>query len=142
MNKKSISALQFKRYIVKYVSFQYNDEFVGTDHQEIKLDFDADMQVNEKKDEMKVELSAIIGEMGQNRKSPFEMKVCICGFFEMENISEDIRVYKANAIAILFPYLRAIVSTYTASANINPVILPTMNINAYLDQKENNNMID
>lgn len=42
---------------------------------------------------------------------------------------------EANAIAILFPYIRAIVSTYTAHANIVPVILPPMNINAYLKKK-------
>ena len=42
------------------------------------------------------------------------------------------------AIAILFPYLRAIVSTYTANANVVPVILPAMNINAYMRKKYQN----
>ena len=41
---------------------------------------------------------------------------------------ENIQKYYANALSILYPYARAIVSTYTANANIEPLILPTVNI--------------
>ena len=46
-----------------------------------------------------------------------------------------IKDFEANAIAILFPYIRAIISTYTANANVAPVIIPPMNINVYLRKK-------
>ena len=46
-----------------------------------------------------------------------------------------IKGFEANAIAILFPYIRAIISTYTANANVAPVIIPPMNINVYLRKK-------
>ena len=36
----------------------------------------------------------------------------------------------------MYPYLRAIVSTYTASANVSPVILPAINVNAMLKNKK------
>ena len=52
---------------------------------------------------------------------------------------DDITRYEANAIAIMYPYLRAIVSTYTASANIAPVILPAINVNAMLKRNKEEN---
>jgi preprotein translocase subunit SecB len=36
--------------------------------------------------------------------------------------------FYANSIAILFPYLRAFITTLTAVANIKPLILPTLNL--------------
>lgn len=36
--------------------------------------------------------------------------------------------FYANCIAIIFPYLRAFVSTLTSVANINTLILPTLNL--------------
>ncbi len=35
-----------------------------------------------------------------------------------------------NSIAILFPYVRAFVTTVTTQANIRPIILPTMNLSS------------
>lgn len=62
------------------------------------------------------------------------MKVTIKGYFSIdaEEAHIDVRMFEQNAIAILFPYLGAIVSTYTANANVAPVILPAMNINVYM----------
>ena len=39
-------------------------------------------------------------------------------------------------VAILYPYARALVSTYTSNANIAPLILPTINVNQFLKNKE------
>lgn len=62
------------------------------------------------------------------------MKVTIKGYFSIdaEEAHIDVRMFEQNAIAILFPYLGAIVSIYTANANVAPVILPAMNINVYM----------
>ena len=67
--------------------------------------------------------------------APFYMDVTITGDFRL-NGEEDISKYEANAIAIMYPYLRAIVSTYTSSANINPLILPAINVNAMLENSK------
>lgn len=66
---------------------------------------------------------------------PFEMEVILKGYFGVENAQSDIKFFEKNAIAILFPYLRAIVSTYTVNANVAPILLPAMNINEYLRKK-------
>lgn len=38
-----------------------------------------------------------------------------------------------NAIAILFPYVRAFVSTITLQANVAPIVLPTLNLSELKD---------
>ena len=40
-----------------------------------------------------------------------------------------------NCLAILFPYLRALISSYTALANVSPILIPAINI-------ANTNMLD
>lgn len=71
--------------------------------------------------------------------APFYMEVEIAGYFELEG-EDDITKYEANAIAIMYPYLRAIVSTYTSAANVAPVILPAINVNAMLKRKTSNSL--
>ena len=63
--------------------------------------------------------------------------ITMVGFFECENCEEnDIEEFKPNAVAILYPYARALVTSITANANTNPMILPTINTNKLLN-KEN-----
>lgn len=45
----------------------------------------------------------------------------------LENIPE---YFYSNSIAIVFPYIRAFVSTITLQANIKPIVLPTLNLTA------------
>ena len=65
-----------------------------------------------------------------------DYKVNLTGYFMVDGCEPE--TLKANAIAILYPYVRAIISTYTANANITPLILPTINVNKLIkDQEEN-----
>ena len=66
---------------------------------------------------------------------PFEMEIEITGYFQIESVSNEID-FEPNAIAILYPYIRAIASTYTASANINPLILPAINVNKLIEDQK------
>lgn len=43
-----------------------------------------------------------------------------------------------NSIAIIFPYIRAFVSTLSLQANMNPIILPTMNLTSLQEELRNN----
>ena len=49
--------------------------------------------------------------------------------------------FYANSIAIIFPYVRAFVSTVTLQANIAPIILPTLNLSALRDNLKSNTSI-
>lgn len=62
--------------------------------------------------------------------------------FQMEDIVtkvEDIPSYfYANSIAIVFPYLRAFVSTLTLQSNSKPMVLPTMNLSSLEEELRRN----
>lgn len=51
-------------------------------------------------------------------------------FVNVSNIDEIPSYFYANSIAILFPYIRAFISTVTLQANIKPLMLPTMNLSS------------
>lgn len=61
-------------------------------------------------------------------------------FFTFEdNISKnDIPDYfYPNSFAIIFPYIRAFVSTISLQANVQPVVLPTINLMGLTDSLKN-----
>lgn len=131
------SVLHFEKYIVKDITYKTNEAY--TEHNEVSLDFDFDahIQLSEDNQEMEVELGVSIFKDSIEKNYPFEMAVNVKGFFYLEIGNERIDTFEANAIAILFPYVRAIVSTFTANANVAPVILPPMNLYNYLKNKHN-----
>jgi preprotein translocase subunit SecB len=64
--------------------------------------------------------------------------------FNNETQKENIPTYFfGNSIAIVFPYIRAFISTITAVANLNPLMLPLLNLSSLTDDlKENTEYID
>jgi len=103
---------------------------------EIKFDMDADYHIDIEEGNMQIVLKAYIFNDEERTKYPFSMEIEVVGFFSMSNTSdEQIERFKPNAVAILFPYVRAIVSSYTANANVAPLILPPINVNQLLKSK-------
>lgn len=131
--EKIESSLKFCEYVVDEVLFKRNIN-LPDDVNSWKTDFDIACQihVNEEKTHMNVKLEVEI--FKKTEAPPFTMKVVMEGFFEMIGV-DKIEKYKANAIAIMYPYLRALVSTYTANSNVLPLILPAINVNAMLEEK-------
>jgi preprotein translocase subunit SecB len=54
------------------------------------------------------------------------------GDFELCMEEENDKLKEAllheNAVAIMFPFLRSVIASLTTTANINPLILPVINI--------------
>ena len=58
------------------------------------------------------------------------------GIFSVEG--EDVERFEVNGISLLYPYIRSIVSTYTANSNLPTLILPPINVMHYYKiSKEN-----
>ena len=59
---------------------------------------------------------------------PFNLKARLVGIFEAEDVNtdEDRQVLAISTTEIVYPYLRAVVSSLTANAFINPLILPVI----------------
>lgn len=120
------SALIFEKYVVDKVEFTRNDEYSAEEKVNIQFSVAKDVQRIDNK--MNVDLAVKVFENAKENNYPFEMYIQITGFFAIENDDKQID-FEPNAIAILYPYIRAIVSTYTANANVNPLILPPINVN-------------
>lgn len=128
-----ISSLKFSNYVVDEVNFITNSKAPKKNIWNLGFDINNITNINKEKNKMEIVLMVSIFK-GQE-DAPFHMNVKITGYFELVG-EDDISKFEANAIAIMYPYLRAIVSTYTASANISPVILPAINVNAMLKNKK------
>lgn len=126
------SSLYFDKYIINKIYFQNNYKFEGN---ETPVEFSIEPNITITNDEknMIVELTVDIFPNAIKNNYPFEMNIVITGYFSMNTPEENILKYKRNAIAILYPYVRAIMSSYTAIANVNSLLLPAININKLID---------
>ena len=129
------SILRFEKYIVKKIVYRTNEKCTNA-HEETELPFEFETKTQINNEQMEIELGVIIFHDAEEHDYPFEMEVVIKGYFSVKNIQNDIKKFETNAVAIMYPYLRAIVSTYTANANVAPVLLPVMNINKYFRKKD------
>ena len=134
--RTSVSSLKFVNYIGNKVSYKTNNTEKRKEGWKLNFDIKNITKVNQEKNKMNINLNIDI--FNGVEDAPFYMEVEIIGYFELEG-EDDITRYEANAIAIMYPYLRAIVSNYTSSANVAPVILPAINVNAMLKRKKKEN---
>ena len=67
-------------------------------------------------------------ESTEESPKPFNLKVRLVGVFEAEDIQDELdsRDLVINMTEIVYPYLRAAVSSLTANAFINPMMLPVI----------------
>lgn len=133
MNNKKEGIISFDDYIIKEIHYRLNPQFHSNDPVEIKMNIEHGHIIQD--DQMRIQIQLILFENAEANNDPFEMKVVMEGIFSKANENTDLEAFVPNGLAILFPYIRAIVSTYTASANIPPLILPTININSIINDK-------
>ena len=62
--------------------------------------------------------------------APFKVFASLVGRFTSDS-QIDLK-WETNAIAILFPYVRSIITSFTSQTGREPVILPTINVAALL----------
>ena len=65
--------------------------------------------------------------------------IVITGIFIVNCDSDELcqELLNKNAISILFPYVRALITTYTANSNVPALILPPINVNKLIEDKTN-----
>lgn len=132
------SALKFLDYYVNHIEFYRNAEF-----RKEPVDFDFHIKrdityLEDEKNSVLVTLDTEIFRNPEENNFPFSINISLTGLFEIEGVldSQTKRLAEVNAVAILFPYVRAIVSTYSANANVTPIILPPINVVNLLSMKE------
>lgn len=135
---QSKSCLTMESYIVKKIKFLINEDFSFDENTTVGVTPEFKKQIT-KIDEDNA--SVILGFLIDNKEKdmPFSIDVEIEGVFRLDNWEHPDRntIIQSNAIAILFPYLRSVVSMITANANIPPYVIPVMNIVALFNKAEN-----
>ncbi|SHJ33387.1 preprotein translocase subunit SecB [Dethiosulfatibacter aminovorans DSM 17477] len=128
MNKFT-SALRFHNYVVNSVNFEHNLDF---DSETVSIDFKINRKIKfTSASEMQVTLELDVFPDYKEKNYPFNLKTTFTGYFEVDLDDADMDAKKyaeTNAVAILFPYVRALVSTFTANSNVQPLILPPINV--------------
>jgi len=131
------SSLRFVDYFVDYVDFKLNNEF---EDKPVNLKFDIDRSVDYLEDENNTMLVTLVVKVFDNalkKNYPFSMNVSITGVFELNNVAVERKEVFAevNAVAILFPYIRALITNFTANVNVAPLILPAINVVKLMEDK-------
>jgi preprotein translocase subunit SecB len=135
------ATLKFKGYCVEHLSYKRNSKFwveYASDQEPVTIDmqprFTFEVALSSETHlKANVLIGAEVGEDdGSETMTPFRASALIRGYFYITNDDypreKAIRFYSQNAIAILYPYLRSIISDITGKGDHQPIILPTLNI--------------
>lgn len=123
--EENIAQFRFVNYQVVESEFRFDSK--RKSNKKLNVTFERSVVVDDADSRMRLEL---VNTIEDEDKSLF-LRVRMHGFFEFDSqISDDMKgmFVRINAPAILFPYVRAYVSTLTSLSGIEPVILPTLNL--------------
>lgn len=130
------SALSFEHFLVEHIHFKLNSDFEGDNFDSTPLScrFTINHHFNED-DPNNILVSVqtqLYNEEFSQTSIPFYLDLKVNGFFkyhqsENEKPCDADKIVKANTVAILFPYVRSIITSITSQANVPPVILPPVN---------------
>jgi len=133
-----MAGIKFNDYITSKIYYERNPNFIYKDRLNVNPFYECEITENEL--EASVKLKARVG-LEKDPDIPFSMEIEIIGFFEyIPEESEDIGFedyLMTNSIAILFPYLRAVIADITARSNEFPALnLPVANISKMMSDQD------
>ncbi|GAB7389010.1 protein-export chaperone SecB [Bacillaceae bacterium] len=134
------AALQFLEYHVVEAVYMFNP-FTDAKSNELSPEFEFSLDLNpETKLDAWITLAISMGDKSLESQE-FYIRGKIMGRFMIRSDNEltdeqIMDLYKINAVAILYPYLRSLVSDLSSKGSRPPIILPTMNIVAMMEKAE------
>jgi preprotein translocase subunit SecB len=140
MDESINSIFKFDRYIVDYIEFSQNNDFIP-DEDNLEVVFSIDVEIGIQEDLLggKVSLVVNIFEGAVKLNYPFSSRVSLTGYFSVVDIIERAQLtnlLEINGTAVLFPFVRSTVADITRISNISPVIIPLINIHNMMKKKE------
>lgn len=130
MANTSVSSLKFVNYMVDTVKFQNNPSFEAN---EVSIKFDIRPEYIEDDNDLMLILEVDVFKDTVANNYPFEIFIRMIGYFRLEG-DGDIGKIRNNALAIMYPYIRTLVTGYTSNSNVTPLILPVINVNAMFNK--------
>lgn len=140
-----MAVIEFDDYVIERSNYEFNDKFEGPDENDVLIiENDFNVSIGIKGDKGFVKINVKLGDRLDTRIKhiPFFADIIIRGIFSFTDESEneekkDLEKFiSINAVAILFPYLRAHVSSITLSSNqFPPYVLPVMNFSKMMEEE-------
>ena len=129
------AAFSLERYVFNKIEI----DFDLNSQNELEIDFSPSGVFKQTDSESLFELKFIFSAKDKGATKAFVGIECNSTFKFASGISfEEIPSYfYANSIAILFPYVRAFISTVTLQANYPPIVLATMNLSSLEETLKN-----
>lgn len=131
--KKSESALIAKKIFVENMSFQRKEVLNGN----LRLTQSSIGKSVEQVTESEYKCSLALKLSDEEETAMLE--IVVSGIFEFNAELRDEQkqiIITKNTMAILFPYLRAQVTLMTSQPDVEPIVLPAININSLLQNLE------
>ncbi|OAA91286.1 protein-export chaperone SecB [Clostridium ljungdahlii] len=132
--------LKLHKIYAQNISFNRSDNY---SEKNSKFDIKVGYEIADSEDKSKTKVNVKV-EINDKEENALSIDVSLCGIFSMRpNNKENEKFFTKQSLAILFPYLRSLITTITAQAEIRPIVLPPINFNALIDEqyknKENKN---
>lgn len=123
----------FERYLISDAEIHVTDKEVS---KKINFAFSPSGIIDNKAKTFKLTLQTEVSD----ENSSFKISVCAIGFFKYRasEIDEVMPFFSGNAPAILFPYIRAYLSSLSALSGIPLILLPTINMTGLADALKSN----
>lgn len=122
---EKVAQFRFVNYRITESAIQIDPEREPND--ELEVNFEQTIGVHETENRMRLLLNTTI----TDKDSVLSIAVKAEGFFEFNSeLDEEMKddFFNTNAPAILFPYIRAYISTLSTLSGLKPIILPTLNL--------------
>lgn len=143
-----MAVIEFKGYKVVKYKYERNEGFIRNPEEKISVESDLNAETKISKNEAFISMAVVVGSL-EDTSSPFRVETLIKGYFEY-NFEEDEgqigfkNFLEVNGVAILYPYLRSLISNITNMSNEFPGYnMPTINVHEVLkESKEKNDSQD
>lgn len=141
MEKQLHSKFIFNHYIVNSIDFKINEDYKFK-KKKIEINYSINIKVesieNNDAREGRITLTLNVFEKAKEKGYPFELCVSITGLFSGENFDKEEfdNFCKVNGTTALYPFLRSTVADITKAANVQPLLLPLINIQSLIVQEE------
>lgn len=113
--------LKFTGY--KIVNLVYNRDIDLPEKDENELEVGVGTAISDDGEQGQVKISVTALDV-ENKRT---VKAEVLGSFDFIDVEDKERTLAVNGTAILYPYVRAIISTVTTQDSLNAIILPTVN---------------
>lgn len=126
--------LKLHKIYVQNIKFARDDNYFDENS---KFNIKVGYETEKSKDNSKTKVSVRVG-ITNEKDAKLAIEVLLCGIFSMQPSNKgNEKFFIKQSLAILFPYLRSVITTITAQAEIRPIVLPPINFNALIEEQYN-----